>query len=84
MKLKFKRAVVALSAAVMLLGSTAQAVPRYSVTDLGTLGGVYGSDASDINNSGQVVGSSGVFRESRAFRPHAFLYSGGVMTDLGT
>jgi probable HAF family extracellular repeat protein len=49
------------------------------MSDLGTLGG--SSVASGINNSGQVVGysytsGSGVY--------HAFLYSGGVMSDLGT
>ena len=42
--------------------------------DLGTLGG-YGSAATGVNDSGQVVGGS---------NNHAFLYSGGGMTDLGT
>jgi len=37
MKLKSKRAVVTLLVAGMLSGA-AQAVPRYSVTDLGTFG----------------------------------------------
>ena len=43
------------------------------MTNLGTLGG--DSIAHDINNAGQVVGTSG-------FRP--FLYSNGVLTDLNT
>ena len=53
---------------------------QYSVTDLGTLSGGGNSWATGINDSGQVVGyamaSSGSY--------HAFLYSNGKMTDLGT
>src|SRR5439155_25188129 len=51
----------------------------YSVTDLGTLGGLF-SDARGISNNGQVVGEAFT---ADGFR-HAFLYSNGVMTDLGT
>jgi probable HAF family extracellular repeat protein len=43
------------------------------VTDLGLIAD--GSEALAINDKGQVVGDSG---------EHAFLYSGGVMLDLGT
>jgi probable HAF family extracellular repeat protein len=58
------------------------------LTDLGSLGGpsgpASGTNASSwpygINASGQVVGASYVASSS----PHAFLYSGGVMQDLGT
>src|SRR5262245_31733640 len=51
----------------------------YSVTDLGTLPNGTSSAARSINNVGQVVG------EAVADGPlHAFLYSNGVMTDLGT
>jgi probable HAF family extracellular repeat protein len=51
-----------------------------TITDLGTLGGS-DSYAYGINASGQVTGTSsypGVFATS-----HAFLYSGGVMRDIG-
>lgn len=76
--MKFK-AVVAGLAVLAMAPSVAFAQVRYSVTDLGTLGGSY-SYAYGINSNGQVVGdaqtSSGV--------QHAFLYSGGIMTDLGT
>jgi len=53
---------------------------KYSVTDLGTLGGQE-SEAFAINNAGQVVGTS--VPTSSSLTIHAFLYSGGRMIDLG-
>src|SRR5262249_40719215 len=47
--------------------------------ELGTLGGDQ-AIAYDINDFGQIVGSS----RSEVIWTHAFLYQGGVMTDLGT
>ena len=52
------------------------------MTDLGTLGGS-SSDATGINDSGQVVGDSWLSTAANSGRD-AFLYSGGSMTDLGT
>jgi probable HAF family extracellular repeat protein len=64
---------------LLLASGPAQAI-TYAVTDLGTLGGTR-SSANGINNSGQVVGTSYV--EGTNYY-HAFLYSDGTMTDLGT
>src|ERR1039458_9086707 len=69
-------AIVACLAAA-LWGPPAMADP---ITDLGTLGGTQ-SWASGINASGQVVGSAQIAGDATW---HAFLYSGGIMTDLGT
>jgi len=57
-----------------------QDLPRYTVTDLGTLGGTY-SLAGGLSNSGWVEGFSYLSEETNK-RP--FLWRNGVMTDLGT
>ena len=54
-------------------------IGTYWVMNLGTLGGLT-STATAVNTLGQVVGYS----ETAAGETHAFLFSGGAMTDLGT
>jgi uncharacterized repeat protein (TIGR01451 family) len=56
--------------------------PTYNVVDIGTLGSTQFMGATNptaINNSGVVVGLSPTAAEVG----HAFIYQGGVMTDLG-
>ena len=63
---------------------------RYSggtMSDIGTLGGYgYHTYANDINNAGTIVGESVTYSPVGpvGYPSHAFRYSGGVMTDLGT
>jgi probable HAF family extracellular repeat protein len=52
---------------------------RYTVTDLGALGGTWAA-AYGINASGEVTGQA----QTATGEKHAFLYKDGVMTDLGT
>jgi probable HAF family extracellular repeat protein len=52
---------------------------KYTVTDLGTLGGPE-SSASSINSKGQIVGSA----KTADGQTHAFFYSDKAMIDLGT
>ncbi len=70
---------IGVPALLALAGSHALAEVRYTVTDLGTLGGGK-SYAKGINNHGQVVG----WVDTGSGYTRAFLYSDGSMTDLGT
>ena len=79
----FRRSVMVLGVLSFLLsfvGHGAWGGVQYTVTDLGTLSGGSLSAASGINAIGQVVGAS--YTSSGLY--HAFLYSNGAMTDLGT
>ncbi len=67
---------------VLLVGGAHALIAEilYSVTDLGALGGSYSTYGNGINNAGQVTGYS----TTSSGAIHAFLYSNGQMTDLGT
>jgi len=69
---------------LLIVGLTpARAQPyRYTAIDLGTLGGSH-STASDINSSGRIVGTADIPPIDGFNAYHAFLYSSGVMLDLG-
>lgn len=58
---------------------TAQHI-RYTVTDLGTLGGTFG-EAVGINNKGSMAGNAAIPGDGAI---HATLWRHGVITDLGT
>jgi probable HAF family extracellular repeat protein len=53
----------------------------YAITDLGTFGGP-SSAAYGINDLGQIVGTADLTNVSPVWE-HAFLYTNGVLTDLG-
>lgn len=68
------------AASLATVGLSAQAATTYKLTDLGTLGGSE-SAGQGINNAGQVTGHASLSGNAGT---HAFMYSGGTMTDLGT
>ena len=85
-------------AAVATAVPAAAATSTYTETIMGSLGGGF-TDATAINASGQVTGYSDTAKEiqvscppaqygqpKKCFEPiqHAFLFSNGTMTDLGT
>jgi probable HAF family extracellular repeat protein len=74
----------AINASGQVVGMGPQGAFLYngSITNLGALPGDVYSNATGINASGQIVGSSWTWTY---YAPHdAFLYSGGVMTDIGS
>lgn len=74
---KMNRLIIGLAVLVVLVGGkNAWSSVQYTVTDLGELAG---SNANGVNDIGQVVGS----KSFGGGPTHAFLYSNGVMTDLG-
>jgi probable HAF family extracellular repeat protein len=77
----FKRDMLIVGSISLLLLSAAKGQSRYTITDIGALEPF--SYAKAINNRGQVVGFAYTNSGSSSI-PHAFLYSGGQMLDLGT
>jgi probable HAF family extracellular repeat protein len=71
---------IGLAAVMLALTPAPQAQNAITMTDLGTLGGNYAA-ARAINGAGQVVGNSELAPDNTEY--HAFLWSDGVMQDLG-
>src|SRR5215467_14802162 len=71
----FRKRILAFCFLTGALTPLAAAQGNYTVTDLGTLLGSNWAKVADINKSGQIVGTSA---------DHAFLWSNGMMIDLGT
>ncbi|WP_164932018.1 hypothetical protein [Janthinobacterium sp. 17J80-10] len=69
----------AIGMSLVMASAAAQAV-EWTITDLGTLGGS-SSQATAINNRGQVVGTSSLAGDISS---HAFIYTNGGLYDLGT
>ena len=63
--------------------AAAQSQPRYTVIDLGTLGGTY-SYAYGINNAGRVAGGAATPTQTGGVYQTAFLWLEGWMINLGT
>jgi uncharacterized membrane protein len=70
----------ALALCLALLSAQALTAQKYTVTDLGTLGGIQ-SVGIDIDQSGDVTGSSGL--TCQACYSHAFLYRNGKCKTWG-
>jgi probable HAF family extracellular repeat protein len=67
-------------AAPVSLPAQEQAVPQFTVKEIGTLGGTF-SWATAVNDQGWVAGYSSLTGDSAV---HAFVWQKGVMRDLGT
>lgn len=80
---KINVAFLTMAALPLLLTAQAQnrAPARYTVIDLGTLGGVLGSSAHSINNQGWIAGEANLSGDTEE---HAALWRNGAVTDLGT
>ena len=68
---------------VVAIGNAWGAV-EYTVTDLGSLAGNFGSVPYGINDNGQVVGYALTNYVAGGVVNRAFLYSGGSMQDIGS
>jgi probable HAF family extracellular repeat protein len=74
-----KRILISIATGSLLATLATAQTPRYTITDLGTLGGTVGS-ANGINYEGRVAGAASLADGNS----RAFLSGPGVMYDLGT
>jgi probable HAF family extracellular repeat protein len=78
-----KTILISIAAGTLLAALTARAQPRYTVIDLGTLGGTY-SFAYGLNNAGVVAGGAATASQTGGLNQSAFLWYGGQIINLGT
>ena len=74
---------IAVGSLLAALAAAQPSQPRYTVTDLGTLGGTY-SYAFGMNSAGWVTGGAATPTQTGGLSQTAFLWHGGHMIDLGT
>lgn len=75
------RSVLGAALVIVMMSAGPAGAVTYVVRHLGTLDGTGFGDATGINQAGQVIGSTETAAQDRV---RGFLYSGRVMTDLGT
>lgn len=78
-----KTILISIAAGSLLAAFATAQTPRYTITDLGTLGGAY-SYGFGINNAGEVSGGAATATQSGGLSQTAFLWYRGHMTNLGT
>ncbi len=71
----FRKETLVLLVLAGALGPVAAGQSTYTITGLGGLSGTHFASVTDLNNLGQIVGTSA---------NHAFLWENGATTDLGT
>ena len=78
-----KTILTSIGAGALLAALAIAQTPRYTVTDLGTLGGGY-SYAYGMNGAGHITGGAATPTQTGGVSQTAFVWDGRHMTDLGT
>ena len=78
-----KTILTSIGAGALLAALAVAQQPRYTITDLGTLGGAY-SYGFGINSAGEVSGGAATATQAGGLSQTAFLWYRGHMTNLGT
>jgi len=78
-----KTILISIAAGSLLAALAAAQTPRYTITDLGTLGGAY-SYGFGINSAGEVAGGAATATQTGGVSQTGFLWYRGHMTNIGT
>ena len=78
-----KTILTSIAASSLLTAVAIAQTPRYTITDIGALGGMY-SYAYGINNVGEVAGGAATPSQTGGLSQTGFLWYGGRIIDLGT